>query len=496
VNGAIPLAARLFAMVRRSGCRDGHLPHSAATTHMAKLQFLGAAGEVTGSCYLVTTDRARVMVDMGMHQGERDADAHNRRLPPIEPGQIDAVVLTHAHLDHCGRLPMLVKGGFRGRIHCTRPTADITEVILRDSAHLQAEDYGRFLRRTRGKPVEREPLYHEPDVDRTISKLSTMEYEQPTTIAEGVAIKFVDAGHILGAASVPMTVDDGTGNVRIVFSGDIGQIGAPIVRDPITPSPADVVLLESTYGNRDHRSRDETLDEFLTILQQAQSAGSKVIIPAFALGRAQDLLYHLGEFLRTDRLPRLDVYIDSPMATAISRIYAGHVHVYDDHAQQLIDQQLKPLNFPRLSYTQSVDESKRLNDTKGPMVIISANGMCTGGRILHHLRHNLPERSAHVVIVGYQGQGTLGRRLVDGARFVRIFGQDVPVRATIHTLGGFSAHAGQSGLLNWISALMPNHPRVFLTHGEDGPRAALRQKLKSRFGLDATLPYYGDVCEL
>jgi metallo-beta-lactamase family protein len=463
---------------------------------MTKLQFMGAAGEVTGSCYLVATDRARVMVDMGMHQGEREADAHNRRLPPFEPGQLDAIVLTHAHLDHCGRLPMLVKAGYRKNIHCTQPTVDITEVILRDSAHLQAEDYARFMRRIRGKELQREPLYSEHDVERTLPRLTTIDYNQPTTIAEGITITFIDAGHILGAASVRMVVDDGNRTTTVVFSGDIGQVGAPIVRDPTTPTPADVVLLESTYGDRDHRSLDATKDEFLAILKHAQSTASKVIIPAFALGRAQDLVYHIGEFLRTGKLQRLSVYIDSPMATAISRIYASHIHVYDEHAQQLIDKQIRPLNFPGLSYTQTVDESKQLNDAKGPMVIISANGMCTGGRILHHLRHNLPDSSAHIVIVGYQGHGTLGRRLVDGVRFVSIFGRDVPVRATIHTLGGFSAHAGQSGLLSWASPFKTEKSRLFLTHGEDMPRNALRKQLKSRFGLDSTLPYYGDEYEL
>jgi metallo-beta-lactamase family protein len=463
---------------------------------MFKLQFWGAAGEVTGSCYVVATDRAQVMVDMGMHQGEREADAHNRRLPKIDLRNLDAVVLTHAHLDHCGRLPMLVKNGYEGKVHCTRATDDITEVILRDSAHLQAEDYARFLRHNRGKREDREPLYSEQDVERILSRLTTVEYNQPTTIAEGITIQFFDAGHILGAASVQMVVNDGHRQATIVFSGDIGQIGAPIVRDPATPTPADVVLMESTYGDHDHRSREATCDEFLSILEQAQATRSKVIIPAFALGRAQDLLYHIGDFLRTGKLDPLRVYIDSPMATSISSIYAHHTDLYDDHANHLVDNHVKPLGFPGLSYTASVEESKALNDAAGPMVIISANGMCTGGRILHHLRHNLPDPNAHVVIVGYQGDGTLGRRLVNRVPFVRIFGHDVAVRAKVHTLGGFSAHAGQSGLLNWAAAFKHAKPRVFLTHGEDMPRAALRDQLKARFDIDAETPYYADKIEL
>jgi metallo-beta-lactamase family protein len=268
------------------------------------------------------------------------------------------------------------------------------------------------------------------------------------------------------------------------------------VSDPETPLPADVVVLESTYGDRDHRSLDETRDEFLAILKRAQAAASKVIIPAFALGRAQDLTFHIGEFLRAGKIKNLNVYVDSPMAASISGLYARYADYYDERAAQLLGERKRPLSFPGLTYTQSVEESKRLNDSKGPMVIISANGMCTGGRILHHLRHNLGNPEAHIVIVGYQGHGTLGRRLVDGARHVSIFGDHLPVRAKVHTLGGFSAHAGQSGLLNWAAPFEQPKPRIFLTHGEDMPRSALRERLLERFQLESTAPYYGDEFEL
>jgi metallo-beta-lactamase family protein len=463
---------------------------------MIKLGFYGAAGEVTGSCYLVTTDNACVMVDMGMHQGEREADEHNRRLPPINFGNLDAVVLTHAHLDHCGRLPMLVKNGYRGAIHCTTSTEGISEIILRDSARLQAEDYARFLRHIRGKPTNREPLYSEQDVERTLPRFSSTDYNHVTNIAEGITINFVDSGHILGAASVQMTVNDGGRQVMIVFSGDVGQIGSPIVRDPITPTPADVVLLESTYGDRDHRSLADTCDEFLSILEAAESVGAKVLIPAFAVGRTQDLIYHMGEFQRDGKLKNMRVFVDSPMAVAVSELYARHTSVYDEQATRLLADRMKPLNFPGLRYIRSVEESKQLNDESGFMVIIAASGMCTGGRILHHLKHNLSNPRTHVVIAGYQGERTLGRRLVDGAKFVSIFGRDVKVRAKIHTLGGFSAHAGQSGLLNWAAPFQPTKPRMFLTHGEDVPRIALQDKLESHFDLVASMPYYADEVEL
>jgi len=463
---------------------------------MIKLAFYGAAGEVTGSCYVVTTDRAKVMVDMGMHQGEKEADEHNRRLPPVDLAKLHAVVLTHAHLDHCGRLPLLIKNGYRGSIHCTGPTRDVTSIILRDSAHLQAEDLARVLRHNRDKGTNRQPLYTAEDVERTLPLLAKLGYDEEKSIADGIRIKLVDAGHILGAASVQMTIVDGDRTVRIVFSGDVGPTGAPILRDPVTPTPGDVVLLESTYGDHDHQSLSATLNEFLAILQNAQASRGKVIIPAFAVGRAQDLIYHIGEFIRAGKLKSMRVYLDSPMAASVSDLYSRYTNIYDERAKEILDGQMAPLNFPGLTYTTTVQQSKSINDAEGPLVVISANGMCTGGRILHHLSRNLPDPKAHVVIVGYQGTGTLGRRLVDGVQQVSIFGQHIPVRAAVHTLGGFSAHAGQSGLLSWAAPFQQSKPKMFLTHGEDPPRFALQDQLKERYGLAASTPYYGNEVEL
>ena len=463
---------------------------------MIKLGFFGAAGEVTGSCYVVTTDRARVMVDMGMHQGEKVADEHNRRLPPIDLSKLDSVVLTHAHLDHCGRLPLLIKAGYPGPIQCTPATAEVTGIILRDSAHLQEEDFERSQRHAHGNDRNQQPLYVGNDVEKTLPRLTTLGYNETKTIAEGISIRLVDAGHILGAASVQMTVQDGSRSVTIVFSGDIGQMDAPILRDPVTPTPADVVLLESTYGDHDHQPLDATCKELLSILHEVQSTGSKVIIPAFAVGRAQDLIFHIGEFLRSGQLKGMRVYLDTPMGSAVTALYAKYTDIYDERAKEILSQHMEPLRYPEFSYTESVEDSKRLNDAKGPMVIIAANGMCTGGRILHHLKHNLPDPAAHVVIVGYQGQGTLGRRLVDGVKEVSIFGQRLPVRAKVHTLGGFSAHAGQTGLVNWAKPFQQRKPRLFLTHGEDDPRKILHDQLKSKLGLESEMPYYGNEVEL
>ena len=269
-----------------------------------------------------------------------------------------------------------------------------------------------------------------------------MDYNQVKSIAEGITIKFVDAGHILGAASVQMVVTDGPRVLTIVLSGDVGLSGSPILRDPTTPTPADVVLLESTYGDRDHKPLDQTRDELLAILQDAQSVGGKVLIPAFAVGRTQDLVFHIGEFLRAGKLSKVRVYVDSPMATSVSDLYARYKDLYDERARELFANHMDPLSFPGLTYTRTVEESKQLNESKGPMVIISASGMCTGGRIMHHLYHDLSNPETHVVIAGFQGQGTLGRRLVEGARTVTIFREEVPVRAKVHTLGGFSATPG------------------------------------------------------
>ncbi|HMN40312.1 MAG TPA: MBL fold metallo-hydrolase [Phycisphaerales bacterium] len=464
---------------------------------MVKIGFYGAAGEVTGSCYIVTTDKARVMVDMGMHQGEHEADEHNRRMPPGDMSTLDAVVLTHAHLDHCGRLPLLVRAGFQGRIHCTPATAEITAIVLHDSARIQQDDAERFNRRLR-KPDEPQvvALYVPEDVEPTLSLISLINYRQPREIAPGITVEYFDAGHILGSGSVRMTVHDGARTVNIVFSGDVGVAGSPILRDPVTPPAGDLTILESTYGDRDHKSLEATRAELLDILRKAQSAGAKVLIPAFAVGRTQDIVYHIGEFLREGSLKNIRVYVDSPMATETTDLYRRFTNLYDAESRDVLSNHGSPLNFPGLTYTRSVDESKRLNTSTGSMVIISASGMCSGGRIMHHLYHSLPNPNTCVVIVGYQGQGTLGRRLVDGAKSVRIFRDTVEVKASVHTLGGFSAHAGQSGLLAWAAPFKGSGTKVILTHGENGPRGVLKAKLKERFGFEAGMPEYGDEAEV
>jgi metallo-beta-lactamase family protein len=470
---------------------------------MYKLGFYGAAGEVTGSCYLVQNERACVMVDFGMHQGEHEADEHNRMVPPVDPRTLDAVVLTHGHLDHCGRLPMLTKAGMNARVFATPATCDIAAVILRDAGEIQEADTIRENRRRviRGQRLV-DPLYSARDVEPVLRRFTSVPYDLEREIAPGISIRFVDAGHILGSGSVLMTVTHGNSErSRVLFSGDIGVAGSPILRDPVTPSPADVVVMESTYGDRDHRSLESTKTELLDILCDCNNRCGKIIIPSFAIGRTQDLIYHMGQFLRDGKLQRLNVFIDSPMATEASMLYASHQDVYDHEARAMLRAGASPLSFPGLRYVRSMEESRAINARKDGVVVIAASGMCTGGRVLHHLRHGLSDPTTHVVFVGFQGHGTLGRRLVSGEKRVRIFDEDIDVRATIHTLGGFSAHAGQSQLLKWIEPLRPRTgqnkvSRLFLTHGEDGPRRALAAKLSPIMGLTPGLPRYGDVVEL
>jgi len=462
-----------------------------------KLTFFGAAGEVTGSSYLLETDRARILVDFGMHQGESEAKEHNKYPERIEAKRLDAVVLTHAHIDHSGRIPMLIPAGYQGPIFATPATIELVDILLNDSAGIQESDAERYNRLylKPGQPPAK-PLYTTPEVAAAMKLFRAIPYQKDQEVAPGISIKFVDAGHILGSASIEMTVSDRGRKTIIAFSGDIGPCGLPILKDPTPICKADVVLLESTYGDRDHRTREATLREFDRVLFQARKSSGKVIIPAFAVGRTQDLLYEMSRLSRTGRFDRAKVYVDSPMATEVTRLYRRYAELFDRDAKALIQEGDTPLNFPGLRFTKSAEESKRLNGAGDGAVVIAASGMCTGGRVVHHLRHGLSKPETHVIIVGYQAAGTLGRRLVDRDPVVEIFRDKIHVRAQIHTMGGFSAHAGQSGLVQWAANFNPKPQRLILTHGEPRARDALHDRLESELDLKGERPLLGDTIEL
>jgi metallo-beta-lactamase family protein len=462
-----------------------------------EITLYGAAEEVTGSCYLVETGSNRILVDCGLFQGSEKIERLNAIPRNLSPKRIDAVVATHAHLDHTGRLPLLVKSGFNGPIYATSGTIDFARLILYDAAKIKKQDadWANRIRERTGKPKV-EPLYTSHDVERACAQMRTLDYNHWHEIADGIKVQLVEAGHILGSSCIQMAVDQNGGRRNVVFSGDLGPWGAPIMRDPARIDYADAVFIESTYGDRDHRSLRETILEFEDLLKSAVEKRAKVLIPTFAVGRAQQLLYHLAQLFRDQRLKPFPIYLDSPMAIAATELYAKHLDIMDEEAVTLQRSGQLKLDMSTLIPCKTADESRALNNVEGPCVILAGAGMCNAGRILHHLRHNLSIAGTVVMIVGYQARGSLGRLLVDGASRVKIFGETVPVRATIRGLGGFSAHAGQSDLLTWLQPMTRHMPRVIITHGEDHPRHQLAFKVQELYGIKAELPKLYETLEL
>ena len=461
-----------------------------------KITLYGAAGDVTGSAYHVQTDQANILVDCGLYQGAKMADEKNRLPRSLSAGRLDAVVLTHGHLDHVGRLPILAKQGFRGPVVTTQATVEMAGLVLHDSAKVQAHDLVRENRkRERAGKDPLDPLYSPADVDAILERFRPVAYDRPTEIAAGIQARFVEAGHMLGSASIALSVEEG-GRRLVVFSGDIGPWGAPLLRDPAPPTEADFVLMESTYGDRNHRSLDETVREFEDIIRQALPRKGKILVPTFAIGRTQQILYHLALAFRRRTLPKFPVYLDSPMAVEASKIYLNHQELMDDETKAL--QRVSSLreDLDSLKATATPEDSQALNSVPGPCLIMAGSGMCNGGRILHHLKYNLWRPETSVMIVGFQAAGTLGRLLVDRAETVRIFGETIAVRAGVHTLGGFSAHAGQSDLLRWFGAMAGSKPRVAVCHGEDKARTTLAGLLRQQYGVETTLPTLGEPLSL
>ena len=457
----------------------------------------GAAGEVTGSAYLIETDRARVLVDFGLFQGGPRREAKNVIPPGLEPHRLDAVLVTHAHLDHTGRLPLLSKGGYTGSIFATQPTLDLAGLILRDSAKVQYFDVQRVNRkRERAGKALIEPLYDAAQVEQTMERFRAVEFDVPIQVVAGIPARYVEAGHMLGSASIEMTIKEGGKSKTVVFSGDLGPSGMALIRDAAPPPRADLVFLESTYGDRDHRTLADTLAEFRGIIEQVVRDKARILVPAFAVGRTQQILFHLDELFSAEVVKPFPVYIDSPMAIEASRIYRSHPDLLDDETRDLERASEIARRHPYVKPTPSAQDSIALNRAPGPCLIMAGSGMCNGGRILHHLRHGLWQPQTVVMIVGYQVAGSLGRLLVDGAKSVRIFGEPIAVNAQIKTLNGFSAHAGQSELMKWLDVLAPSKPRVVLTHGEARGREPLAELIHRRHHLEISLPVQGDTIEL
>ncbi len=460
------------------------------------IQFLGAAGGVTGSCYLIRCGAKQLLLDCGLFQGTPQTEAQNRAPFTFDPRRLDAVVLSHAHLDHSGRLPMLVKAGYRGPVYAQRASRDLCRIMLRDAGYLNEKDAEWENRKRERKGLEPVvPLYTRRDAQRTMRYVRPLDYGDETDILPGIRVRLRDAGHILGSSIVELWLSDGGVKRKLVFSGDLGHWGAPILRDPETVREADVVLLESTYGDRHHRSWEATWRELAEVLRTAGHHRGNVLIPSFAVGRTQELLYLFRENYQTWDLDRWRVFLDSPMGIEATEVYARHWYVYDAQAKRARERGGNPLLLPNLHISRTASQSMAINRIRAGGIIVAGSGMCEGGRIRHHLKHNVWRQGCHVVIVGYQACGTLGRSLVDGARHIRLWGEAMRVAAKVHTIGGLSAHADQEGLLDW-AANFRGRPLFALVHGETGARQALAERLAVA-GRDAVLiPAVGERLDL
>jgi metallo-beta-lactamase family protein len=467
---------------------------------MATLRFLGATRQVTGSCYLLQTARSRILLECGMFQGNRETEEANRHEFAFEPGTLDAVILSHAHLDHSGLLPRLAREGFNGPIYATPATHDLIALMLKDAAHVEEKDteWENKVRRRAGKPTVL-PLYTLDDVGMALELRHPVSYEVRQRLSEDIEFRFRDAGHILGSAIVELWITEQGRSRKLVFSGDLGNRDSFLLRDPTAIDEADIILLESTYGDRNHRPPAQTIEEFKQALQAAAASGGNVLIPAFAVGRTQEILYLLGKFHQAQALPQRAVFLDSPMAIEATEIYHEHMALFNkEEISELHRADAANLHawLPLLRTSRTAEESMAINQITGGAIIIAGSGMCTGGRIRHHLKYNLWRAEAHVIFVGFQAQGTLGRALVDGASQLRLLGSDIAVKATIHTLGGFSAHAGQDQLLEWVRGFNSRRPKIYLVHGELEKAEILAGRLHDSLGLQARIPQSGQTIEL
>jgi metallo-beta-lactamase family protein len=465
-----------------------------------KIHFLGAAQTVTGSQHLISVNESRILLECGLFQGKRrEAFERNRNLP-FDAASIDVLVLSHAHIDHSGNIPNLVRNGFRGTIYSTFATRDLCSAMLRDSAHIHEQDvaYVNKKRARKGQPPV-EPIYTTDDAIASLEHFISVGYNRPVPIAPGVRCTFLDAGHILGSALVFLEIEEpGHEQTRVLFSGDLGRDDMPILRDP-TPAPeADILIIESTYGDRLHKLHEEAEQKLLRLIGETCSDGGKVVIPSFAVGRTQELVYSLHRLVLANTLPDIPIFVDSPLAVNVTEVFRLHPECYDEDVRDFMNHShhSDPFGFERLRYIRSVEASKALNDLQGPTVIISASGMCEAGRVQHHLKHTITDPSNAVLIVSWQAPYTLGRRLVEQQPVVKIFGEEFPLRARVETINGYSAHADRNGLLNWAGPIARDLRHAFVVHGDPAPAAALADGLRQLGALNVAVPEQGDVFQV
>jgi metallo-beta-lactamase family protein len=487
-----------------------------------QIQFLGAVGTVTGSQFLVTTDAHRILVDCGMFQGSPEEVSRNRMPFAFDPGSLDALLLTHAHLDHCGRIPALVNAGYHGPVIATGGTVDLAEIVLRDSAKLQEEAENRWRRRhpdaaaaldaeladdesmperLRQAPPEgtthtRTALYRMADVDQTARQFRSVDYGTVVQIVPGISTIFHDAGHILGSAIIELRVSDGEATTTIVFSGDLGRSDTPILRDPTPLSHAGYVLVESTYGNREHADHEVAVNELVAAIEEVSGDRGVLLVPSFAIGRTQELVWILDELVRDGRIPRLPLYLDSPMASRASDVYLRHPEVYDAETAALLRSGQSPLEYPGETYTNEVEASKGIRTAPRPLMVVASSGMLTGGRILHHLKDFLPDPACTLLFIGYQGEGTLGRHLQSGGTTARIDGEEYPVRCRVRSISGFSAHADEHELTAWLAHFGGEPKRVFIVHGDPDAAQAFADRVRTELKMDPYLPAYRETVTL
>ncbi len=466
-----------------------------------ELQFWGAARVVTGSMHLISVNNRKILLDCGLYQGRRKIAFEINRKLPFDPAEIDVLILSHAHIDHSGNIPSLVKNGFKGTIWCTKATQDLLSYMLLDSAHIQESDV-RYVNKKRRRQGKRpfDPLYKRADAEKALSQIQGVDYYKSFSPIDGVQAVFKDAGHMLGSANVTLNIDDRGHHKRLAFSGDIGRKHLPILRDPEYVSESDFIIMESTYGNRLHAPIQNAAQDLKEQVIRTFDRGGKIIIPSFAVGRTQELVYALHKLHEADEIPQLDIFVDSPLAVNVTQAFKNHPEVYDDEIKAFMESEnlSNPFGFDDLRYIRDVEDSKKLNDLHKPAIIISASGMCEAGRILHHLKNNVEDERNTVLFVGYQGSHTLGRKILDGKSPIPIFGDKYQVRAEIHKLEGYSGHADRNALLNWLEKSAENKtPRhVFLVHGEPDSAFSLAKAIEKRGISQVSVPERGQVFEL